>query len=108
MIPPPVNPDTGERTNIWCSGISFLADGRVLAMGGNLGYTPDWRGLQRAYVFDPWTETWTEVGRMRYGRWYPTQTLLPDGRTLVMQGYDETGSRSYNRDVEVFDAATTR
>ena len=106
VIAPPVNPDTGQRTNIWCSGISFLPDGRVLAVGGNLGYTPDWRGLQRAYVFDPWKESWSEVGSMRHGRWYPTQRLLPDGRTLIMQGYDETGTQTYNRDVEVFDPAT--
>lgn len=106
VIPPPINPDTGERTNLWCSGISFLADGRVLATGGNLGYTPDWRGLQRAYIFDPQSETWSEVGRMRGGRWYPSQVLLPDGRTLVLQGYDETGTQTRNRDVEVFDPGT--
>jgi hypothetical protein len=106
IIPPPINPDTGHPANIWCSGISFLADGRVLATGGNLGYTPDWRGLQRAYIFDPWTEKWTEQGQMRHGRWYPTQVLLADGRTLVMQGYDETGTQTYNRDVEVFDPKT--
>lgn len=106
VIPPPVNPDTGERVNLWCSGISFLADGRVLATGGNLGYTPDWRGLQRAYVFDPGTETWSEVGRMHGGRWYPSQVLLADGRTLVMQGYDETGTQTTNRNVDVFDPGT--
>jgi hypothetical protein len=106
VIPPPINPDTGERTNIWCSGISFLASGEVLATGGNLGYTPNWKGLQRAYIFNPWTETWREVGRMRHGRWYPSQVLLADGRTLVLQGYDESGTPAYNDDVEVFDPAT--
>jgi hypothetical protein len=106
VIPPPINPDTGERTNLWCSGISFLADGRVLATGGNLGYTPDWRGLQRAYIFNPWTETWSEVGKMHGGRWYPSQVLLADGRTLVLQGYDETGTQTMNSNVDVFDPAT--
>jgi galactose oxidase-like protein/glyoxal oxidase-like protein len=106
VIPPPINPDTGERTNIWCSGISFLADGEVLATGGNFGYTPNWKGLQRAYIFNPWTETWREVGSMRHGRWYPSQVLLADGRTLVMQGYDETGTQTYNKDVEVLDPKT--
>jgi galactose oxidase-like protein/glyoxal oxidase-like protein len=106
VIPPPINPDTGERTNLWCSGISFLANGEVLATGGNLGYTPDWKGLQRAYIFNPWTEKWREVGQMRHGRWYPSQVLLADGRTLVLQGYDETGTQTYNDEVEVFDPAT--
>jgi hypothetical protein len=110
VIQPPINPDTGDPTNIWCSGISVLADGRILATGGNLGYTPDWRGLNRVYIFDPWTEKWTEQGRMRHGRWYPGQVLLPDGRTLVMNGYDEIGQpdgrAAYNKDVEVFDPRT--
>jgi WD40 repeat protein len=106
VIRPPINPDTGERTNIWCSGISFLPDGSVLAAGGNLGYTPDWRGLQRAYVFSPWTETWKEVGQMHGGRWYPSQVLLADGRTLVLQGFDETGTRTDNKNVDVFDPVT--
>jgi hypothetical protein len=106
VIPPPINPDTGERTNIWCSGISFLPDGSVLAAGGNLGYTPDWKGLKRAYVFNPWTETWKEVGQMHGGRWYPSQVLLGDGRTLVFQGYDETGTGTRNPKVDVFDPAT--
>jgi hypothetical protein len=106
VIPPPINPDTGERTNIWCSGISFLADGRILATGGNLGYTPDWRGSQRAYIFDPRKEKWTEVGSMHGGRWYPSQVLLADGRTLVLQGYDQTGTQTYNANVDVFNPAT--
>jgi hypothetical protein len=106
VILPPLNPQTNERTNLWCSGISLLPNGEVLATGGNLGYTPDWKGLQRAYIFNPWTETWREVGQMQHGRWYPSQVLLSDGRTLVLQGYDETGTQTYNDDVEVFDPAT--
>ncbi|HEX5618392.1 MAG TPA: galactose oxidase-like domain-containing protein [Solirubrobacteraceae bacterium] len=106
VIPPPINPDTGERTNLWCSGISFLPNGEVLATGGNLGYSPNWKGLDRAYIFNPWTETWREVGRMHGGRWYPSQVLLSDGRTLVLQGYDESGTPAYNTKVDVFDPAT--
>ena len=52
----------------------------------------DWKGLSRVYTFDPWTETWAEQPRMAHGRWYPTQTLLPDGRTLITSGRDETGA----------------
>ena len=36
------------------------------------------------YTLDPWTRRWTEQPRMAHGRWYPTQTLLPDGRTMTV------------------------
>ena len=43
---------------------------------------------------------------MRHGRWYPSNVLLPDGRTLIMGGYDETGTQQRNLDVEVFTPST--
>ena len=45
---------------LFCSGQSLLADGQLFVAGGNLGNpayyggsTPNWRGLDRAYTFDP-------------------------------------------------------
>ena len=48
-------------------------------------------GSTAAIVFDPATETWTELPRPAgsNGRWYPTQVLLGDGRTLVVSGLTE-------------------
>ncbi len=66
-------------------------------------------------TFDPWTETWTRYADMPHGRWYPTLTELPDGRVLIVGGWDETGGRRApgdpggpptmvnDQDVEVFD-----
>jgi Domain of unknown function (DUF1929) len=110
-VDPPINPDTGRPVNIWCGAQSLLADGRLLVTGGNLKYQETgyaYRGLDRVYTFNPYNETWTEQPRMRHGRWYPTQNLLPDGRTLIMSGLDENGQprggpdTPLNKDVEVF------
>ena len=111
-VEPPDNPDTGRPVNLWCAGQSLLADGRLLVTGGNLAYknaTSDWKGLDRTYTFDPWTEEWTEQPRMARGRWYPTQTLLPDGRTMIVAGRDETGdpSDAMNSDIELFSPPAT-
>ena len=38
---------------------------------------------------------------MRPGRWYPTQVLLADGRTVVLDGLDERGEPNVNRDREL-------
>ena len=109
-VDPPVNPETGRPVNLFCAGQSLLADGQLLVTGGNLAYesaTSDYKGLNRIYTFDPWSEEWTEQPRMAHGRWYPTQTLLPDGRTLIVSGREETGDHN-NRDIEVFTPPAAR
>ena len=95
----------GQPANIWCSGISFLADGRVLVTGGNLEFQKNnvyFKGLNKVYTFNPFNETWTEQPDMRGGRWYPSQNLMADGRTVILDGIDSSGSGSTNQDVEVF------
>ncbi len=96
-----------KPANLWCAGQSFLADGRLLVTGGNLEYSNngfDWKGLNKVYTFNPFNETWTEQPDMRKGRWYPSQVLLPDGRTMIMSGRDETGVKpgNINPDIELF------
>jgi galactose oxidase-like protein len=108
---------SGDNIPIFCSGMSFLPDGRLLVVGGTLARASDdptdlyqdWAGLNAAVVFDPDTETWTELPRPAgsRGRWYPTQVLLPDGRTLVMGGYtDEVPGAVVNLTQEIYDPAT--
>ena len=108
-VDPPLwrDPADGQLkpANIWCSGQSLLADGRVLVTGGNLAYSggsSDFKGLNKVYTFNPWNETWTEQPDMPHGRWYPSQALLPDGRALILSGIDENGGGAHNRDVEIF------
>ncbi len=100
---------------LFCSGQSLLADGQLFVAGGNLGNpaslggsTPNWRGLDRAYTFDPWSETWREQPRPRHGRWYPSQVELADGRIAILAGYDEVGLGAKNLELEVFTPAAER
>lgn len=108
-----VNPP--GNSNIWCSGQSIMADGRVLVTGGNERYSEDinhdgdvddpgeWhKGSKHTFIFDPVKETWSQGPDMRQGRWYPTQTLLPNGDTMIMSGLTEHGDRDNNPDVELF------
>jgi len=78
--------------------------------GGNLAYKgtgnpprANYAGLNKVYTFNPFNETWTEQPDMPKGRWYPSQVLLPDGRTVIMSGLDESGADySTNKLIEVF------
>ena len=92
-------------SNLWCSGHTVLADGRVVVVGGNLANstaTENNKGLNQIWVFNPFNETWIRQPDMRKGRWYPTATRLPSGKVLITSGWDETGTRTMNGDIEVF------
>jgi hypothetical protein len=102
----------GQNVSIYCSGMSFLPDGKVLVVGGteNWGVNDpnysEFAGLNKALLFDPVTETWEDLPRPAgsHGRWYPTQTLMPDGRTFVISGFtEEEPGGVLNEDHEIFD-----
>ncbi|PYV12685.1 MAG: kelch domain-containing protein, partial [Acidobacteria bacterium] len=83
------DPDTGSFTlvsytrNVFCSGHSFLADGRLFVTGGHIDYGV---GIADTALFDPFALTWTRGPDMNAGRWYPTNTTLSNGEVLVVQG----------------------
>jgi Domain of unknown function (DUF1929) len=103
------------KAPIFCSGQTLLPNGEVLAAGGTLVYagtSPDdaytnWGGLQTLFTFDPWSETWTRQPNLTEGRWYPTQTVLADGRTTIVGGFSELPPGGVLTDsVEVFNPPT--
>lgn len=69
--------------DIFCSGHTFLADGRLLVTGGNVA---DNVGLPHATAYDPFADSWSLYPDMNAGRWYPTSVLLPDGDVAVESG----------------------
>jgi len=69
--------------DIFCSGHSFLADGRLLVTGGHIQNNV---GLPSASIYDPITNAWTPLPAMNAGRWYPTNTTLANGDVLVVSG----------------------
>lgn len=94
-------PDPGDEPfnngALFCSDLTYLPDGRVLAVGGTNYYMEprlpgtkfgisELEGLRNARVYDPATNRWSQVGSMRDGRWYPTLVSLGSGETLVASG----------------------
>jgi len=67
---------------MFCNGIVVLPDGRPFVMGGTLQYDP-FHGELSTATYDPATNTFTNQQAMAHGRWYPTGTVLGDGRTMV-------------------------
>lgn len=56
--------------NVFCSGHAFLAEGRLLQAGGHI---QSYFGLISAYIYSPFTNSWTRLPDMNNPRWYPTQ-----------------------------------
>jgi hypothetical protein len=94
-IPQVFDPATGLFTAVpiseimFCSGHSWLPDGRLLVSGGGTG---NGLGHPNSDIFDPATASWIPGPNMAYARWYPTVTTLPNGEMLSMAGADENGN----------------
>jgi hypothetical protein len=78
----------GQPINLFCSGHTFLADGRLLVTGGHLF---DSQGLNCSTFYDAARDQWSAGPVMNNGRWYPTAVTLPDGRAFVCSGSFPTG-----------------
>jgi hypothetical protein len=89
--------------DMFCNGMVLLPDGRPFINGGTLQYDP-FHGELRSAVFDPATNTFTNVQSMAHGRWYPTVTMLGDGRLMTFSGLDENGNT--NSSVEIYSVSS--
>jgi Domain of unknown function (DUF1929)/Gylcosyl hydrolase family 115 C-terminal domain/Legume lectin domain len=87
---------------LFCSGHTLDAQGRVMIFGGHDG--ADGFGLATAVAYDHATNTFTSHAAMNAGRWYPTNTALANGDTLVISGSTTPGVN--NTLPQVFQAKT--
>ena len=99
--------DIDTPWDVFGSGHSFLADGRLLLDGGTLAYQTslalrDWKGSAKAYLFDPLTEQYSALPDMADGRWYPTLVTLGNGRVYATAGLDDSGLGTNNIRPDIF------
>jgi hypothetical protein len=86
--PPNGLPMIDVDTMLFCAGHTLMPDGRLMVSGGHL---QDDRGIAVTFFFSP--DGSPQRGPdMAHGRWYPTLTVLPNGRVLTMGGRDEIGA----------------
>jgi hypothetical protein len=125
---PTSSPDDKQKNDgdMFCGDLTSLADGRVLISGGTDWYNEpavldrangdpadvgviELEGLRTANLFDPKTNSFTSAQPMKYGRWYPTQVEMPDGKVTIVSGVTQLISDtqlSQVRRTETFDPKT--
>lgn len=107
------------KTNAFCAGGAFLANGTLLAVGGNgnLSWldptvTDGWRGIR--YLTRSASDNssngadWVEPGnQLDTARWYPSVQTLPDGTIFVasgsLNGLDPAQHANNNPTYEILD-----
>lgn len=82
--------------NVFCSGHTFLPDGRLFVVGGHIR---DGEGEPRAAIYDPVADAWEHVPDTIGGRWYPTAVSLPDGNVLVSFGTDRNANHNNTQQI---------
>lgn len=99
----PLNPGVFTKLplpdwDIFCSGHTLMADGRLFVAGGHVH---DFVGAQTAGIYDSDANTWTALPNMNAGRWYPTTTILPNGDLFVIAG-TKAGYGDINQIPQIF------
>lgn len=111
--------ERGIGSDLFCSDLRNLADGRVIVVGGthytsedgglglpeNLGFT-EYNGTKETRFYDPDTGTWTAGADMNHARWYPSLLTLPGNKMLVAGGVEKVivnEKLHYVRESETFD-----
>jgi hypothetical protein len=74
---------------LFCSGHTLLADGRVLVAGGHDEARGNSYGITQSSIFDG--NGWQPVGHLRYPRWYPTLVTLENGDVVALSGNQTPG-----------------
>ena len=90
----PINTYPNTTTNLFCSGHSFMPDGRLIVTGGHGHPTLNNVGVAHTNIFDYRTNAWTRGPNMNSGRWYPFNVTLATGETLVVSGNWWDGTKS--------------
>lgn len=83
---PSPSPVPNSDANLFCSGHSFLPDGRLFVSGGHAHTDYDAIGETQTNIFDYRNDQWQRGTDMAQGRWYPYHVTLPTGEPLIMSG----------------------
>ena len=105
-----------NHNEVFCAGHTLTQDGNVFFAGGHAGIN---FGTDKCHLYNWMHESWTSLASMRPypgsngiepgRRWYPSATMMPNGKILILGGsrYSEGGAFFRNDFPEVWDEGTS-
>jgi Domain of unknown function (DUF1929) len=81
------------NSKLFCSGHSFLPDGRLLTIGGVIRPSPPGvpqLGTKDTNIFNPSSNAWSQAASMNLARYYPSSVPLANGDVLAVAGTNDT------------------
>jgi hypothetical protein len=82
-----------DNSKLFCTGHSFLPDGRLLTIGGLIRPTAPGTaqlGTKDTNTFNPSSNTWSKAANMNIARYYPSSVPLANGDVLAIAGTNDT------------------
>ncbi len=107
-ITAPPSVQLGDSNDLFCSGHLHLPNGDVFFAGGSNRYYPgeQFDGSKQTNIYHWQDQSWSTIGKMKAGRWYPSLVPLADGKIVIFSGlkYGKLGQISPT--IDIYDPAT--
>lgn len=98
----------GQSNDPFCSANVHLEDGNVLFISGSHRYYPGekFEGSKQTNLYNWKDQTWSTVGPLQEGRWYPTPITLATGEIVIFSGLKYDKPNQITPSIEIFDPKT--
>ena len=83
-----------------------LKDGRIMVVGGQDASGDTGKSIASVELYNPVTGTWSLTGSMNTSRLFPTITMLPGGKVLVVGGFTGDTLCCATATAELYDPAS--
>ncbi|MDB9534264.1 DUF1929 domain-containing protein [Dolichospermum planctonicum CS-1226] len=99
-----------QSNDPFCSANVHLPDGNVLFISGSHRYYPGekFEGSKQTNLYNWQDKTWSTVGQLKEGRWYPTPITLASGELVIFSGLKYDRPNQITPSIEIFDPKTNK
>lgn len=99
-----------DSNDLFCSGHLHLPNGDIIFIGGSNRYYPgeQFQGSKQSNIYHWETQTWTTVGKMQVGRWYPSLIPLADGKIVIFSGSKYDAPNQITPTIDIYDPKTEK
>ena len=97
----------GDSNDLFCGAQIQMLDGNILFISGTSRYYPgeNFEGSKQSNLYNWKSNTWSTLGQMKEGRWYPSLVPLKDGKIAIFSGLKFGKPGQITPTIEIYDPA---